>query len=379
MRYLFLLIFLIFFACSQKEESIIYRNTVLNDTGKIYNYPNGLTVSKGAILQINSGVTLAIGEKQNIIVYGTLIIEGSVNKAVKISPKDTLWGRIVFKAGSKNNKLEFLNIIDGAIGIENAPLYLSHINIFLNKKRETQVAWPVIYSKLGNVEIRNSYIYNKSNGWVGEGIVALGGKMNIYHSAINNIPDAIEYTQVNNSTISNIHVKNSGDDGIDLNSCNNINIVNSILEDISDKGVTIGGAYKFTEIIKSLPITPSNNILVSNCLIKHTKIGIGIKDGSILLMDSSLILDSKTGIQIEEKNPGQGSGTILVKNSTIFNYQTLITFVRNQSVFNFANVKTNSIEPLINQGDTIESISLPSELLQTFSYREFLNINENSK
>ncbi len=373
MKYLSLLFLFLFLGCQQKTPIpfVVKNKTILDDTLQTYFFPRGITVNKNGILKIKPGVKIALGKRQGIIVYGTLNAQGTSTAPIKFFPQDSLFDRIVFKAGSQDNIISFANIVDGAIGIEQTCVKLHHINMYFNIPRETQIAWPVIYSKLGNTEIRNTYIINKSGGWVGEGIVALGGNINIFTSGIKGIPDAIEFTQINNSTISNVHISKSDDDGIDLNSCQNISIKNSTIKDIADKAITIGGTIGFSEIIDSLPTAPSRNIKVSNCLIKNSKIGVSVKDSSEITISESAFFNLHTGFKIYEKNVGQGSGKMILQNILVTNYST---FVENKYSSNLigTSVITDKKEPNIKENQIIEFMDTIGKSYQIFSYHDFI-------
>ena len=372
MKYL-ILSFVILFGCRQEKPEFITitDNTVFDDTTQPYFFPQGLTIAKNGSLEIKSGVKIVFGKRQSLIVFGTLKAQGTPSAPIKFYAQDSLFDRIVFKAGSRNNIIRFANIIDGAIGIEKTGVKLIHVNMYFNVPRETKIAWPVIYSKSGNTEIRNTYITNKSNGWVGEGIVALGGNINIFDSGVKGIPDAIEFTQVNNASIRNIHITNSGDDGIDLNSCQNISIENSIIENISDKAITIGGAVGFSEIIDSLPTPPSTNIKVSNCLIQNSKTGISVKDSSEITVSESSFLNTGTVFKIYEKDKGYGTGKLVLRNALATGYST---FVENKYPSNFTgtSVITDKEEPNIEKNKIIEYIDITNKDYTIFSYHDFI-------
>ena len=372
MRYLSLLFLILLLGCQQKTSTpfVVQNKTILDDTTQTYFFPRGITIEKNGILEIQPGVKIALGKLQNIIVYGTLNAHGTKKTSIKIFAEDSLFNRIVFKAGSQNNIISFANIIDGAIGIERTRVKLHHINMYFNTIRETKIAWPVIYSKLGNVEIRNSYITNNSGGWVGEGIVALGGKINIFDSDVKNIPDAIEFTQVENAIINHVYITNSGDDGIDLNSCQNISIKNSIIENISDKAITIGGSVGFSEIIDSLPTPPSTNITVSNCLIQNSKIGISVKDSSDISVSESAFLNTKTGFKIYEKDKGQGTGKLTLHNVFVVGYSSFVTDKYQENIVT-SNIITDKQESKITS-QIVEHINPIKTTPKKFNYNDFI-------
>lgn len=341
----------------ENNPFVVEKQTVFDDTLTPYEFPNGLIVKKNAILTVKPGATILIGKRKGITVFGSLIVDGQSGKTVKIAAKDSLFDRIYFKPGSKNNKLRFLNIIDGGINVERTEVDIFHINIYFNFKRETNIGWPVIYSKEGNVKVQNTYIHNNSGGYVGEGIVSLGGNINIMHSGIYDIPDAIEFTQVKDGQINSVIIAGSGDDGIDLNSCRNITIQNAVIKNVADKAITIGGAYHFTEIIDSLPIGPSNNIIVSDCYISNAKYGVGIKDSSDINLTGCVIKDTKTAFLIVEKNKGQGSGILTVNKSILYNYDQFIETSGNAEV-DFKSIATDKEENLVKDGYLCQDIEI---------------------
>ena len=373
MKLFYLLLLLFFLGCKQHEHFpfVVKNQITFDDTTKPYLFPDGITIENSGTLIIKPGIKIVLGKRQNIIVYGTLDAQGTSIAPISFSPQDSLFNRIVFKAGSQKNIISFANITDGAIGIERSCVKLRHINMYFNTIRGTKIAWPVIYSKLGNTEIRNSYITNHSGGWVGEGIVALGGNINIFNSGVSGIPDAIEFTQVNNSTISNVHISKSGDDGIDLNSCQNISIENSTIEDISDKAITIGGAVGFSEIIDSLPTPPSTNVRVSNCLIRNSKFGVAVKDSSEIVVSESAFLNTGTVFKVYEKDKGQGTGKLALRNSLATNYKKFV-FDQYPSNFIATEVITDKKEFCINKNDILEDLGITLSNNRNFEYKDFI-------
>ena len=56
---------------------------------------------------------------------------------------------------------------------------------------------------------------------------------------IKNAPDAIEYINVSDGSITGNYVYNSPDDAIDLNGCKDVKISNNIIYNSADKGILL--------------------------------------------------------------------------------------------------------------------------------------------
>lgn len=92
---------------------------------------DSLVIAEGASLTLADSTTLYLHDKANIIVYGSLNIQGSLGKPVTIRgdrtdnmfdnlPYDNLpsqWGNLCLKEGSSNNRFEYANIHGMSDGI----------------------------------------------------------------------------------------------------------------------------------------------------------------------------------------------------------------------------------------------------------------------
>ena len=79
-----------------------------------------------------------------------------------------------------------------------------------------------------------------SGNKMGEGININWSKAQMSNSTIKNAPDAIEYINVSDGSITGNYVYNSPDDAIDLNGCKDVKISNNIIYNSADKGISIG-------------------------------------------------------------------------------------------------------------------------------------------
>jgi len=269
------------------------------------------TIKKGATLTIEKGVEIHLKQDAIIECYGNMVANGTAENPILFVPDNTAteWGYIYFYEPSEKAYLKHVTLKDGTINSKKTLLTLDHSSILIDKKfmgdgwNDRKV---LIYSGSGNVHIKNSTF--KSNG-EGEGLVLFYGEAIVEDSHFENVPDAIEYIQMNKGIIRNNMVITSPDDAIDLNNCNNILIEKNVLVNNKDKAISIG-TEQYGPSIKNIQI--KNNLIIGN------KTAIAIKDSSVAYMSNNTLFKNISGINAYKKREDYTVGGTGYISNTIF-------------------------------------------------------------
>ncbi|OFZ01630.1 MAG: hypothetical protein A3K10_11525 [Bacteroidetes bacterium RIFCSPLOWO2_12_FULL_31_6] len=293
-----------------KLPVVISKNMLLKKVNSPYVVSQNMTINSSITLTIEKGVEIQLKQNVNITCNGNIIANGTPEEPILFTPDNSAeyWGYIFFNEPAKKGYFKNVILKEGTINSQKTELTLDNSSIVINKKPmviDTN-RLDLIYSDHGLVTIKNCTF--KSNGF-GEGMNLFFGEANIENSFFENIPDAIEYIQMNKGVIRNNLVINSPDDAIDLNACNNILIENNILLYNKDKGISVGTEQYGASI---------NNIQIKNNLIIGNQMAIGIKDSSVAYISNNTLFKNKNGINTYKKREDYSKGgTAYIKN-TIF-------------------------------------------------------------
>jgi hypothetical protein len=290
---------------------IISKDMVLKKTNSPYIIPTTTTIKKGVILTLEEGVEVHLKENVTVQCYGSIIANGTKENPILFIPDNTAdaWGFIYFYQTKQPSYLKNVVLKDGTINSKSDDLTIHNSTIKIDKKfmgdgyskREV-----LIYSGGKKIHIKNSIF--KGNG-EGEGLVFFYGEAITENSYFENVPDAIEYIQINKGVIRNNLVITSPDDAIDLNACNNILIENNILINNKDKGISIG-TEQYGPSVKNIQI--NNNLIIGN------KTAIAIKDSSIAYMSNNTLFKNISGINAYKKREDYNIGGKGFIKNTIF-------------------------------------------------------------
>ncbi len=294
----------------------ISSDTVLIKNNSPYYAINDIIVDSNTTLTIEDGVEVRMPEDACIIVYGKLIITGTEENPVKISPNEYSqnWGALCFINATDSSVISNVKIIGATEGRDftRDKSAISGYNSDFSLKNITveNVIFPV-FVQYGNVSISGCRLYTdatsdlitvKNTGSIVIENCDLMGNANTDF-------DAIDIGQLSNGIIRGNRIYNFygfNSDAIDLGEgSKDILIENNIVYNINDKGVSIGSGS--TAVIK-------RNIF-ANC-----GQGIGIKDlGSYGYIENNTFYANQYGIACFEKTIGRGGGDADVVNC-IFAY-----------------------------------------------------------
>ncbi len=287
------------------SNNLLASEIIFDKAHSPYYLNSTLTIGENDTLIIFEGTTIIIDTAVDIIVYGNMFIKGTASSPVKILPKtDSVgWGQIKLLKKGSHCKFEHAEIVDGTVIAIAVNLVYRHIH-FVNRQKLssmhniTRVAW-------GSADLQNCSVQGSGKG---EGFHLKNMDRGIIRQCeFRNIPDAIEWTRVKNSRITNNLFVDNWDDAIDLNNCSNILIDSNTIIHAFDRGIEIG----------SERFGSSVNITVHRNLITNCKEGITFKEGSTGLVINNTLYKNKYGIVCKELIEGSGGSRITVENTII--------------------------------------------------------------
>ena len=314
----------------QKSESAVIFNKEFSpyyiDSTIIINENDTLIIEKGTIMYLDTNV--------NIMVYGWMFINGTVDEPVQILPvvDTTGWGIIEIDHPGANCEFKNATIVDGRITTRD--VNLKYRNITFITRQNLPLYTNVTRVIRGSADIKYCSItgVNKGEGfWCGDMKNAI-----ISNCYFENIPDAIEFTYVRYSTIRNNQFTNIPDDAIDLNNCNDILIDSNFFKHISDRGMEIG----------SETYGSSENISIRRNIVTYCNEGIVFKEGSFGEVTNNTLYYNNIGISSIELVPGTGGSTVNVQNTIFSNSQIQDINIDNLSSIIISYSLTDNTTPL---------------------------------
>ncbi|OGU42491.1 MAG: hypothetical protein A2X61_02740 [Ignavibacteria bacterium GWB2_35_12] len=289
----------------------ITQNTILTKEGSPYTIDCDMEVVNTATLTINNGVELYILNNSQVNINGSLRIEGTKEEPVLIKSisNDTTGNLITLSIGSGNSSIKFADF-------ENVFIYFntsSDILIEDSKFNYTKEINRISLFGAGCIfTMRRCSLIGQGKRYP-EGMIILSSpKAIVEDSYFNSIFDAVEYIKVASGIIQNNLIKNSTDDGIDLNGGDEIVISYNKIFNSIDKGISIGNdSYGGAK-----QITVERNIIVG------CNTAIGIKDSAEANIINNTFYNNNSGIMCFEKNINGGGGFAVIKNCIISNSKT---------------------------------------------------------
>jgi len=252
-------------------------------------------------VEIESGVIFRFEHNAKMVFHNcTVKSKSTSNKSILFEPtkKIDFWDRLYVY----NSTIIISNAIfnDGLISLYNSTFELDSLKITTHNDRINFFEFPFVYVIKSSGIIQNSILKNPVKSWTGEGIVVEDGSVAAINNTIEFIPDAIEFTRVEDGKIYGNNIVSSLDDAIDLNACRNVDVSNNTILSSKDKGISIGGDQKFLDKLHPNKWGPSIGITVSNNRIKNCKIGIAIKDSSEVFLEKNILSNNKIETQFVE-------------------------------------------------------------------------------
>jgi hypothetical protein len=294
--------------------SVVVSDTTLTRDDSPYFATGDIIVDSSTIFRVESGVEIYMPEEANILVYGSLIIEGTEENPVIIAPNEyaSVWGALCFLNSNDSSAISYLKITGATTGPDfsrdkaavtgfNSSFSLTNVTI-----EDSELP---VFIQHGNVSVKGCILRSGTTGDLinvkkAESVVVENCDLRGNDSYDS---DAIDYDQMSNGIIRGNRIYNFygyNSDAIDLGEgTTDVLIENNIIYNINDKGVSIG---------KGSTATVKRN-LIANC-----GQGIGIKDfGSYGSIEHNTFYANQYGIACFEKNIGSGGGNADVVNCII--------------------------------------------------------------
>jgi hypothetical protein len=313
--------------------SVISLDTTLSKDNSPYYATDDIVVDSSTTLTIENGVEIRMPEKACIIVYGRLIIAGTKENPVTITPNEFSpdWGALCFVNTTDSSIISNL-IIRGAtrghdFTRDKAAISGYNANISLQNVKVENVIFPV-FVQYGNVFISGCTLCTNATGDL---ITVINAESAVIEKCDlmgndNFSFDAIDLGQISNGIIRGNRIYNFygfNSDAIDLGeNSKDILIENNVIYNICDKGISIGRGS--TAIIK--------RNLIANC-----GQGVGIKDyGSYGYIEHNTFYANQNAIKSYVKNIGCGGGNADIVNCIIANSRSEAVYKDELSVANVA-------------------------------------------
>ena len=317
----------------------INQNTTLTKSNSPYYAQGNVTVNPHITFVVESGVEILMPEESSILIYGKIIIDGTKESPVIISPNENSqnWGALCIVNATDSSIIKNLIVKGATKGPEftrdKAAISSYNSNLSLEGIMVENVEAP-IFIQFGNVSIKRCSLYTTISGDlinVKQANYALVEDCDLKGNDEFD-SDAIDFDRVKSGVIRNNKMYNIygfNSDAIDLGEgVVSALIENNIIFNVNDKGVSIGGASK--GIMK-------RNI-IANC-----GMGVGIKDyNSYGYMENNTFYANQYGIASFEKNIGRGGGSADVVNCIIANSKESSLFVDDLSYINISYSLSNT-------------------------------------
>lgn len=166
-------------------------STVTFTANKPYVIYDSLVVKEGETLTIEEGTKIYLHYNANIIVHGSLQIQGSKENRViltsdRLEPAyQTLpgqWGSIIFTNSSRNNSINYAIIKNGINGILAQGTSTDMINFTISNSQIFNMSSSIIFAKNADINMFNN-VFANCNNYI---FAFQGGKYNCIHNTISN-------------------------------------------------------------------------------------------------------------------------------------------------------------------------------------------------
>ncbi len=263
-----------------------------------------LLVGRNASLVIEKGVEVRLPEGGKIMVHGQIVANGTHAQPVRLMPKygANAWEWLYLMNPDQPCSFNNVRFEEGILNSKYADVTIDSCWFNIDQKNlvDGDKRAGIIWVHHGNFKLTNSTML--SNGY-GEGINVNFASALVENCYFYNAPDAIEYINVHDGAILNNFVEFSPDDAIDLNGCRDVLIRGNILQDNTDKGISIG-----TEQYGA-----TFNTRIEHNLIVRCNTAIAVKDSSTAVIDHNTLYDNNENIRCYRKRsdyPLGGSATV---------------------------------------------------------------------
>jgi hypothetical protein len=283
--------------------------TVLRRAQSPYVVVSETFLERGATLSLEPGVEVLFGGMAHLMAHGTLEFLGASNQWIRLAPltNGAPWMGLFLAGDGTSNVLRYVRMEDSIYGLRavRAKLDMDHWvcrNVrepFSGHQCVTRITSSRViygnYAAQGNV---NSFKFT-------------GGEVTVedceLHCPSTDVKvDAFDVDGVRRGLFrGNLFygATSPNTDGIDIGmGSRNIRLENNMILGFSDKGISVGEGA---------------DIVVSNTVVAHCGMGIGVKDKARVRVDRATLYGNQTAVACFEKVAGQGGGEAEVLRSII--------------------------------------------------------------
>lgn len=242
-----------------------------------------IIIPKGTVLHIAPGTTFNIGSGVSIIVYGTILSEGTEANPIIYTAKNKAegWGALA------------------VIGDDSSGVFQNCLFEFGSEARINGLLISGMFSAYHTDVMINGCEFNSA---LGEDSVNLkSGRSKLTNSKFKgNVSDALDldFMEMGTTVKNNFFLSNNGD-SIDISGSASL-VQNNWVQGSGDKGISIGEGSK--------------DLILDNLLLANT-IGIAIKDGANIEFVNNTVARNQVGVAIYQKKDIFGQPAVNVQNS----------------------------------------------------------------
>ena len=299
MKYICITIVALFLSAFNNVSAAI----VFTKVNSPYHLSEDFIVDEGDTLIIEQGVKVIIDEDINIRIMGVLLVNGAYDDPVFFNPStDTIgWGIIDINSPGSSCIITNAYITDGRIVTHDVNLSIHNVD-FINRQ---SLSWNSAIVRVlgGAVSITRCRVVGSG---LGEGFLIHDiDNAVVTKCSFINIPDAVEFINVNDGMIRRNVFSDLPDDAIDLNNCSNIVIDSNTIINAEDRGMEIG----------SENFGSSENIMVNRNLIIGCNEGIVFKENSYGSLSNNTFYKNNIAVSSIETQSAITGSIVVVRNS----------------------------------------------------------------
>ena len=266
-----------------KDENPLENSIVLE--GQVF-IGDTITTEIGQGVVIMPGAEIDFGPDGIIIANGSIYVRGSKTKPIKLTgSQERISHRIIqVKWDAKEFIVEHSIVDNGMITSVANWNYLSEVEFINSKKLNWSDAVARFWS--GNVLIENCVTKgnNRGEGFLFHDI----NKPIVRNCHFDKTPDAVEFINCFDGTITNNIFRDMSDDAIDQNSCHGTEISNNEFYNVGDRALELG----------SENFGSSHALNVRNNLFVNCSVAINLKESSDALVENATFYDNNIAMEI---------------------------------------------------------------------------------
>jgi hypothetical protein len=288
---------------------------------------SNVTIPKGVTLAIEAGATVKLGANISIQAQagGTLDVEGTSVQPVTFSPQsaNTKWGTLSGSGDNANVILRHAELTAGGVNLGNQATGLIE-DCYIH-----DVTSAIVGNSAKFVTMRRNHIRNYSETIFNSGTIILA-EDSLYENMTEPNSDALEIqggppgSIIRRCTFR--HSKGSNSDAVDFNGTSGVVVQDCFIYDFSDKGISMGASGSGGQ--------PDHGIVITNCSISNTSIGVAVKDGTTCSLYQTTIANCVSGLRLYQKftTPADGGHITNGWNNIFWGNQTTIDASANSSI-----------------------------------------------